>query len=486
MPGTFENPRLSRHAAAERTPVKHRQRRIAVIAGGAALLLAAGIAVVTTANAAVGAIPSGAIKAASFAAQSGARVESTMDAGGGQNVGWLANGDWMRYDGVDLGQPGALTMSMRVAAAVNDGGTVEVRIHALTGPVIATIPITATGGWQSWVTKTDVQPSPGGTHEIFVLIKATHPWDFVNINWFTFQGSGAPAPAPVPTATSASAMPMPMPSETHDHTSTPPPVGGWIPADQAAWNAQLAAFQAMTPRPIPVPNLRQNSEFNATCVFSHSAADDPIVFPGQKGASHMHSFVGNDGTNADTTTEDLMKFTASSCQPVEDHSAYWIPTLYENDQPVQPRQVIVYYGSLLADKSKTVPMPIRATHDRRRRQEAGAYPARRGEPFLLRRRPAGGRPQHRRKLAGLRRWNPALHPPLPRLLGRQAPGQPGHKEHVSFGAGGKCPDAFPIPIPSITFSISYPTSGTRTASGWPPAWHRRCMATPSSPGRPMR
>ena len=57
-----------------------------------------------------------------------------MDAGGGQNVGWLANGDWMRYDGVDLGQPGALTMSMRVAAAVNDGGTVEVRIHALTGP----------------------------------------------------------------------------------------------------------------------------------------------------------------------------------------------------------------------------------------------------------------------------------------------------------------------------------------------------------------
>jgi hypothetical protein len=77
----------------------------------------------------------------------------------------------------------------------------------------------------------------------------------------------------------------------------------------------------MTPRPIPA-NPKRNAEFNATCKYSHSAPDDPIVFPGVKGASRLHSFVGNDSTNADTTTDDLMRLTASSCTPLEDHSAY--------------------------------------------------------------------------------------------------------------------------------------------------------------------
>ena len=43
------------------------------------------------------------VEAESYAAQSGAQVEATGDTGSGQNVAYLANGDWLRYDGVDLG-----------------------------------------------------------------------------------------------------------------------------------------------------------------------------------------------------------------------------------------------------------------------------------------------------------------------------------------------------------------------------------------------
>ena len=46
------------------------------------------------------------MQAESYAAQSGAQIENTADTGGGKNVGWLANGDWLRFDGVDLGAAG--------------------------------------------------------------------------------------------------------------------------------------------------------------------------------------------------------------------------------------------------------------------------------------------------------------------------------------------------------------------------------------------
>src|SRR5690348_3085557 len=116
-----------------------KRSNVVPIAGLAALGLVAAVAAITNASASTeGAIPAGAIRAASFAEQSGARTENTVDAGGGQNVGWLSNGDWMRYSGVDLGPAGTLTTSLRFAAAYADRtGTVEVRADALTGPLVA-------------------------------------------------------------------------------------------------------------------------------------------------------------------------------------------------------------------------------------------------------------------------------------------------------------------------------------------------------------
>jgi hypothetical protein len=115
---------------------------------------AATVATMTVANASTeGTVPVGPIRAAAFTEQSGARVETTVDVGGGQDVGWLASGDWMRYNGIDLGPAGTLTTSVRVAAAYADRpGTVEVRIDSTTGQLPASITIRATGGWQSWVT----------------------------------------------------------------------------------------------------------------------------------------------------------------------------------------------------------------------------------------------------------------------------------------------------------------------------------------------
>ncbi len=43
------------------------------------------------------------IQAENYQAQSGTQLETTTDSGGGQDVGYINNGNWLRYDNVDFG-----------------------------------------------------------------------------------------------------------------------------------------------------------------------------------------------------------------------------------------------------------------------------------------------------------------------------------------------------------------------------------------------
>ncbi|MFD7940628.1 carbohydrate-binding protein, partial [Streptomyces sp. NPDC059755] len=208
-----------------------------LLVGALVVVLAAALSLTVSAQPARAA--TGTVQAESYAAQSGVALEATADAGGGQNAAYLANGDWMRFDNVDLGAAGRLTVSARVASAVGSG-TVELRTASLTGPLLAVVQTSPTGGWQNWATlATDVSAHPTGSQTVFAVLRSTAPGDFVNINWFSFVGEGDGA-AP-----------------------------GWVPVDQAKWNAQLAQFRAMTPAPVPAGIVRV-PEFNATCPYSHS------------------------------------------------------------------------------------------------------------------------------------------------------------------------------------------------------------------------
>jgi hypothetical protein len=135
-----------------------------------------------------------------------------------------------------------------------------------------------------------------------------------------------------------------------------PPAGGWVPVDPTDQANRTAAFFARTPKPV-TGNPVAVPEFHATCTVSHHANDDPIVFPGLAGASHNHTFWGNTTTDASSTAASIARPAATTCSPNEDHSAYWIPTLYQNGVVVDPDEVTVYYGSRLKDPSKTQPFP---------------------------------------------------------------------------------------------------------------------------------
>ena len=129
------------------------------------------------------------IQAESFNAQSGVGVENTSDVGGGQNIGWLANGDWARYDGVNFGSSPAVDFVARVASGAGGGisGLIEVRIDSVNNPPIGSFALANTGGWQSWRSIPGNVSAVTGVHTVFLRFTSGQPADFVNVNWFHFR-----------------------------------------------------------------------------------------------------------------------------------------------------------------------------------------------------------------------------------------------------------------------------------------------------------
>jgi beta-glucosidase len=126
------------------------------------------------------------IQAESFGSQQGVQLENTTDAGGGQNVGFIAPGDSISYPGLDFGATTPVRVTTRRASGTNATGTVQYRLDSTTGPIIASVPISNTGGWQSWGSvTTNLSGSVTGVHTLVITFTGSGG-DFANLNWFQF------------------------------------------------------------------------------------------------------------------------------------------------------------------------------------------------------------------------------------------------------------------------------------------------------------
>jgi len=93
--------------------------------------------------------------------------------------------------------------------------------------------------------------------------------------------------------------------------------------------------------------------------WTGSRNDDPIVFPGQPGASHLHDFFCNADTHALSTYEQMVA--APTTCPSGDTAGYWAPALYKDGVKVDPhggstRQQI-YYREAYSSNANIVPFP---------------------------------------------------------------------------------------------------------------------------------
>ncbi|MBN1598626.1 MAG: carbohydrate-binding protein, partial [Bacteroidales bacterium] len=103
----------------------------------------------------------GTIQAEDYTAMSGIQTESTSDAGGGLNVGWIDAGDWMEYL-INASSAGTYVITYRIAS-LNGGGQVTMSRN---GTNLATTSIPSTGGWQNWTDVTANVSLVSGTQTI--------------------------------------------------------------------------------------------------------------------------------------------------------------------------------------------------------------------------------------------------------------------------------------------------------------------------------
>lgn len=127
--------------------------------------------------------PASLIRAENFVSWAGVNTEPYTDAGGGNYVGFVRNmvgESYIVFENVAFSS-GASSVEARVASAVANGN-IEFRLGTPDGPLIATIPVGNTGGWQSWRTVSAPVSGVTGSHRLYAVFKNAES----NLNWFQF------------------------------------------------------------------------------------------------------------------------------------------------------------------------------------------------------------------------------------------------------------------------------------------------------------
>jgi beta-glucosidase len=120
----------------------------------------------------------GKIEAEDYFAMSGIQTETTSDIGGGTNVGWIDNDDWLTYK-INVQTHGTYQLNYRIASQ-SQAGIIE---FSEGSNVLSTTLLPVTGDWQSWRTVSTIVDLQKGETE-YTLKAVTGGF---NINWFSFD-----------------------------------------------------------------------------------------------------------------------------------------------------------------------------------------------------------------------------------------------------------------------------------------------------------
>ncbi|WP_114993745.1 DUF1996 domain-containing protein [Synechococcus sp. UW179A] len=125
------------------------------------------------------------------------------------------------------------------------------------------------------------------------------------------------------------------------------------PADEDADAFELTGFS--------------QGEFVSNIAFSHRAAADPIVAPGNAQFMHSHDFFANTSTDENSTVSSLLRAGSTAAQPTNNFSTYWTPSLVNEGTDglggdwsyVTPKASSIAYYSVLQpnDPNLLVNMP---------------------------------------------------------------------------------------------------------------------------------
>ena len=213
-----------------------------------------------------------------------------------------------------------------------------------------------------------------------------------------------------------------------------------------------------------------SGSFRTTCTLATYAFNDPIVFPGRPGASHLHAFFGNVAVNASSTPGQLVASGNSTCRGgTLNRSAYWVPALVDTKTGavLPPADAVIYYKTGYGVKPSTVqafPAGLRMV--------AGDMRATGAQPH------AGWGCRDRYVVsATVPTVCPAgdavrLTVQFPQCWDGVNLDAPDHKSHMAYPVYrnppevSTCPATHPVMLPEITEHFDYPVVAASEPAGW--------------------
>lgn len=199
----------------------------------------------------------------------------------------------------------------------------------------------------------------------------------------------------------------------------------------------------------------------ASCNYSHSLPDDPIVSPGKPEAAHLHDFFGSRITDANTAVTNLHSGD-TTCVMKADKTAYWVPALFKNNVRILPtgtnKHILNYYRfpNMNAAKSmQTIPdglkMIVGSAHASSPEDNKGIM----DKHIQFKCGPGSGNDQPKPPAfcaSGIM----VISYEFPNCWDGKNLDSADHISHMSYPKGSMCPQTHPVAIPRVKAFIRYP------------------------------
>lgn len=238
--------------------------------------------------------------------------------------------------------------------------------------------------------------------------------------------------------------------------------------------------------------------FRFICNPGQVLADDPIVYPGQPGKSHLHQFFGNTAANANSTYPSLRTTGESTCENILNRSAYWIPAMMNGKgKVVRPDYVTIYYKRRPASDPECLHMSLKGCRNLPRGlRYIFGYNMTTNQPgsdFFFNCDGPTATPGHYPDIVAAAKACPVGNRigviiGGPECWDGQNLDSPDHRSHMAYPSYGwwgyeKCPDTHPYVIPAFTLGAWYTVDADLDRSGnWDATTTTWRLASDAMPG----
>lgn len=213
-------------------------------------------------------------------------------------------------------------------------------------------------------------------------------------------------------------------------------------------------------------HLRQeDAVWQTKCQWITANYDDPILYPGQPGASHRHDHFGTK-SDAYTTTSKLMNqnpdctrgASTNFGQEDADHSGYWAPAILYNGKPIDmSRADLDAYYTVGNNHPPIKPFPLGLRIIAGNSKATSPQPAR-----IVQMRcsdNSGGRTSDVTHLPDCRNTGakdtPIVVVKFPDCWDGKRLDSPDHKSHMAYAGRDGCPGTHPVEVPQLVFTARY-------------------------------